>query len=100
MVIIMLVFGISVMIYVNITSGSFSLSTIKADLLLQQLAMQTEEKKSYFDETIEYEVLTVEKQVQKYEDMEDVLLLTLVALDKKQDTLAHKKQLLLVKENE
>jgi|SRR6185312_6322219 len=100
MVIIMLVFGISAMIYVNITSSGFSLQKVKADLLLKQLAIETEERKSYFDETISYEVLIIEKQVQKYEDVDDVLLLSLVAINQQQDTLAKCKQLLLVKKDE
>ena len=97
MVIIMVVFGISIMIYVNITSSTFSTQKIKTDLLLKQLAITTLEKKSYFDETIEYEIITIDKQVQKYNDTDDVLLMTLTAYNKQQDTIAQRKQLLLVR---
>jgi len=97
MVIIMVVFGISIMIYVNITSSTFSIQNIKVDLLLKQLAVTTLEKKSYFDETIQYEIITIDKQVQQYDDTDDILLMTLTAYDKQQDTIAQRKQLLLAR---
>lgn len=97
MVIIMVVFSISIMIYVNITSSTFSLQKIKTDLLLQRLSVTTLEKKTYFDETIEYEIITIDKQIQKYNDIDDILLMTLTAYNKQQDTIAQRKQLLLVR---
>jgi|GEM_PF-1289203 hypothetical protein len=107
MVIIMLVFGISTMIFVNVTSGNFSLQKRKADLLIKQALIQTKEQKAYVDETLDYDLIKIDRHVTNYPDTKDILMVSFVAYHVSEDsthaqydTLAQMNHLILVKPNE
>ena len=100
LMVIMIVFGIAMTIYVNVMNNSTSLSELKASLKLDELARETKEKKSYFDETIEDESTLIEKKVKKYNDKEGLLLLDIQAFDKTNKRLADRKEIMQDQSNE
>ncbi len=100
LMVIMIVFGIAMTIYVNVMRNSTSLSELKASLRLDELARETKEKKSYFDEKFEDESTLIEKKVTKYKDKEGLFLLDLQAFDKTNKRLAERKELLQDETNE
>lgn len=100
LMVIMIVFGIAMTIYVNVMKNSTSLSELKASLKLEELARETKEKKSYFDESFNDESTLIEKKVKKYNDREGLLLLDFQAYDKTNKRLAERKEIILDKTNE
>jgi hypothetical protein len=100
LMVIMVVFGIAMTIYVNIIRNSTSLAELKASQRLDEIARDTRDKKSYFDEKFEDEVSVIEKKVSKYQEKEGLLLLQLEVLDKNNTRLAERKEIIRDDTNE
>jgi hypothetical protein len=100
LMIIMIVFGIAMTIYVNVMRNSSSLSELKASQKLEEIARDTKEKKSYFDEKFEDEGTIIEKKVSKYQGKEELLLIDIQAFDKENKRLAERKEIIQDNTNE
>lgn len=96
MVVLAIAFSIGIMIYFNILSSSGSYRAFETTLLLKQVAAETTHNKSYIDELIELENLTIQKSVSPYNGSKKVYLLELHAVDQHQKEHGVYKQLIIV----
>ena len=95
MMIVMLVFFVAMSIYVNVLRNSISLSELSAAQQLQTLAQETIKNKSYFNETIDTETLTITKSCGNYGSYSELFLLNIEAQDKSGRIVATRKELIL-----
>lgn len=77
MVVIMLIFGISMMVYMNVLRSSSAYQLVYHHLLLRELSEETIVSKSYFDERIERQGVVVRKTVRKYGNSDKLIYLHL-----------------------
>ncbi|MDF2456906.1 MAG: hypothetical protein K0R51_2899 [Cytophagaceae bacterium] len=100
MMIVMLVFFVAMSIYVNVLRNGITLSEISAAQQLQVLAEETVKNKSYFNENLVLETLTITKNCASYNSSTELFLLDLEAKDKSGRTVATRKELILKSSNE
>jgi type II secretory pathway pseudopilin PulG len=100
MVIAVVVFGIGMMTYLNVTRASFGLREFNATLWLQEVAAETVAKRSFFNETFEKENLILHKKVSPYQRMDNLVLMELEVVDLENKRLATQRQLLFTHEDE
>ncbi|NQY11241.1 MAG: hypothetical protein HRT71_17220 [Flavobacteriales bacterium] len=93
LVVVMVVFSISIMIYQNVTGGCSSARQLTADLILSDEMINTIKGGSFIDEDIQVKDLTIVKSVEKYDRIEDLLMITLKCIDKDGKELLTKQQL-------
>ncbi len=72
MVIIILVFGMAMMIYTNVLRLSLSAKKIKAQAILQDIALKTEQTRDYTTRSIAVDDFRIEQEVQAFNN--DTLL--------------------------
>lgn len=96
MVVLAIAFSIGIMIYFNIISGSGSYRAFETNLILKQVASETIRNKSYIDESLEINDLTIHKAVSAYNGSKKVMVLELRAVDQNQKEHAVQKQLILI----
>src|SRR5688572_7097098 len=77
LVIIMIIFGIAMMIYINVLNSSTSAGVANANLLLKEISEETIVTKRYFDEQINNNELIIVKSVKKYNNLEGLIHLHL-----------------------
>jgi Tfp pilus assembly protein PilV len=93
MVLMMTIFGVSMVIYVNISGAGFSEQSWKSTLLINEVATRTLKEKSFFDEVVEKDNITIYKKITPYRQMAQVVLLEIEAINQENRKLAHRKQL-------
>jgi Tfp pilus assembly protein PilV len=81
LVIIMFVFGIAMMIYLNVLQSSYSNRLIQANLLLKAISDETIREKKYVDEYIQRNGWTVKKSIVKYQHSNCLIHLHLETMD-------------------
>ena len=96
MIIIMMCFGISLTIYLNVSASNNSMQKLKAQLLLNSLALEAKEKNNFVEEYIETESLIIEKTIRPYPQTEKLGVLTYIAKDKNEKLLAKHSELVIV----
>lgn len=94
MVVLAIAFSIGIMIYFNILTGSGSYRSFETNLILKKVAAETINNKSYIDETIEVNDLTIQKSVKAYNGSKKIMVLELHALDQNQKEHGVQKQLI------
>ncbi len=97
MVIVMLALGVFTTIYLNVLrSGDYHRKT-EAGLLLEKIAMETKQSKTFIDTEFNLEEFVIIKKIITYEGAENLSLLSLKAFDKKEKLLVERNELLLSK---
>ncbi len=96
MIIILSVFGISMMVYMNVVKTGINLSNLNASLQLNELAEKTKKEKLYVDQTIESKGFSIQKKITKYNHDENLLLLEITAKDNGDKILASRKEIILI----
>lgn len=81
MVIIMAVFGLAMMIYVNVINSSVSARHVRIGLILKKAAEDTVASKRFFDEAFEEGGFAISKSVSKYDNVETLIRLRLEIVD-------------------
>lgn len=94
------VFATGTMIYLRVSSSTYTGEMIRADLLLYEVMEETVKSKAFFDVEEERGPLIVRKTVAQYEGNPRLLVIRLVAVNKQQKVLSEKKQLVLLNETQ
>ena len=94
MVIVMLCFGISAMIYVNVMNADNQRLKLSAHLLLNETAVLTKTGKNFLDREIKGERLDIKASFTKYRESSDLTLMTLTAVDKEGKLLGTRKEII------
>jgi hypothetical protein len=100
LVIIMVVFGVSMMIYLNILRSTYTYRQLSSALLLKDIGEETISTKSYFDERIERDGIIVIKRIQKYNNQANLIHLHLETIDEGSKKLLTRDQLINTDEEE
>lgn len=98
LVIVMIVFGIAMMIYINVLGSSSSERVLNINLVLKELSEETINANRFFDERIERDGLKITKSVDKYSDVEGLVRLHFEVVDA--GKLVTRDMLLIVSEDE
>lgn len=98
MVVLLIVFTISISVYINIFRSGFNQQKITAQALLEEVASDTRLNRKYLDEDFESDNIIIEKRVNKYQQTEGLILLEIIAKNKENAILGFRKELLLVEE--
>ncbi len=96
-VIIMVCFGLSTMIYINIIRADNRSERSKAFMVTKQSAIQTNTEKRYFDEEIMSDSLRLKKRIEVYQNDPVLKILTIETFNEKGKKLSSHKQIILSK---
>ncbi len=99
MVILVAVFTIAIMIFVNVTATGFNFQKIHANNLLKNLSRQTVKEMKLYDENLEVNNILVVKKVSKYQEQKGLFVLELSAFNKDSIKLAQRRELIFQNEN-
>lgn len=94
MIIIMMCFGISLMIYLNLVQGENKRKKVNGNCFIDKLAWETKEKNNFTNEKIVTETLIIEKTVQPYLQVKNLSILTFIASDKNNQLVAKRRELI------
>ena len=97
--IIMTVISISVVVFVNVTGSSFTGEKVKSILFLNEVSLETQKNKSFFDEELTKGNILIVKKVEKYNGNKDLYLMHLSAYNGSKKLLHERKEILVI-ENE
>jgi hypothetical protein len=94
--ILMTVVVVGSIIFVNVTGSSFTGQKIKAGLIIDKYSLETQKNKAFFDEDIKEENIVIKKKVEKYNGSDNLLIISIQALDEGQKVLAEKREIVVV----
>ena len=94
MIIVMMVFVIGSMIYVNVINSDNGRQKLNAELLLQQVTVTTKRENKFLDEKIEAGNIIIQKKVVLYKNISNLHLLLLIAFDKQGKQIADHQELI------
>lgn len=97
--VIVLVFTAATIIFLNVTSSSYTGEKLRAGKALDWVLAETKRKKSFFDEDVKVGELRVEKIVVKYRNVDDLLLVELKAFNSNEKLLGERREILLYENN-
>lgn len=96
MVLIMIAFGLGLSVYFSILNSDSNRLELEASLLLNEVVEETHLRQSWFNETIQLDVFTIEKTLSPYEGMRDRLqTLSVIAYNKDGKAIASCKELII-----
>jgi len=95
MVIIVVVFGIAMMIYANVTRMSLSAQKIKAQAILQQELISTEQTKAFSNKSIDTADLHIEQSVAPFNNDTSLSVIHLTAYDLNQNKITELQKLII-----
>jgi len=95
MVIAVVCLGIGTMVFVNVLNSDKDRSSLRADLLLNRISLQLKRAKLFIDGEEKAENLIIRKTFEKYGDTDNLLQMTLQALDENNKLLFERKELIL-----
>jgi Tfp pilus assembly protein PilV len=95
MVLIIVVFGIAMMIYTNVLSSSLSVKKIKAQAVLQQTLIKTEQLKGITSQSITVDDFRVEQEVKPYNGSKLLNDIHLTAYDANQRKIAELEKVII-----
>jgi len=98
--VIVLVFTAATIIFLNVTSSSYTGEKLRAGKALDWMLVETKRKKSFFDEDLKVGELRVEKIVMKYQDANNLLLVELKAFNSNEKLLGERKEVVLFENKE
>lgn len=94
LVLLVIIFGVALLVYFNVTTSSLSFRQMKYKLELDHLAEETILARNYISAQIPDGNVTIEKSVDYYNGNEHLLLLTMIARDEQGNVLAEYKRLI------
>jgi type II secretory pathway pseudopilin PulG len=94
MVIIILVFGIAMMIYTNVTRLSLSARKVRAAAILQGLLLQANNRKDNRDRSIRVEEFRIEQKVTRFQHEPGLSEIELTAFGENQEQVAQLQQII------
>jgi hypothetical protein len=95
MIIIVVVFGIAMMIFTNVTRFTISAKQIRAKAALQDLLVKEEQSKAIASQSITVGDFTVEEAVTAYNNQDNLILVQLTAFDQNRQQVAVLQKVLL-----
>lgn len=95
LVILAIVFSLSLMIFINVTSTVSTKRKIRANQYMQQIADETLVNQSYIDDQYQFENFRIEKTIKNYKKQSGLALLHLKAVTPENKTIVSWKQLVL-----
>jgi Tfp pilus assembly protein PilV len=95
MVILVVCLGIGTMIYTNVLSSDRERKQLHAALLATQEAVATKSGKNYFDAEWQVDDLMIKKTVEKYNETENLFLLSITVLDRDKKIISVRRELIL-----
>ena len=95
MVIIVVVFGIAMIIYANVTRMSLSSQKIKAQAILQKELISTEQTKTFSNKSIDTADLRIEQEVVPFNNDTLLSVIHLTAYDLNQNEVTELKKLII-----
>ncbi|HEY8402745.1 MAG TPA: hypothetical protein VIK89_15860 [Cytophagaceae bacterium] len=96
MVLIMVVFGIGLMSYMNIMKSSYNFQKLRASQETERIATATKKEKTFVDQAYETETVSYYKSIKKYEGQSNLILLEVEAVDRSNQQLALRRELILL----
>jgi Tfp pilus assembly protein PilV len=97
LVILVLAFGFSLMIYLNVTRSGQTLQKTRYSLLLKEYAENSKVGQQYVDEALEEEGYLLEREVTPYQGNPDLLLLTFTVSNREsKKVLVHQQEIVYV----
>jgi Tfp pilus assembly protein PilV len=100
LVLAMIVFGISMMLFANVVRSGVSLQQLHGTLLLNDLYIRTRENKSFYDEEIKEGDNIIHKKVSKFKNMPQLVLLELEIVNPEDKKLSSRKDIILIETDE
>ena len=97
MIIIMISFGIAMAIYMNVSLSDHLVQKLKAELLLNETAIETKAANSFIDEKTGSDKISINKTVTSYNGIPELHLLMLEAFDVNGKKISERKELVIVK---
>lgn len=97
--IIMTVISISTVVFVNVTGSSYTAEKLRSILLINEVSLETQKSKAFFDEDFTKEGLLVSKKADKYNGSSELLLIHFAVYNESKKLLSERKEIVLV-ENE
>jgi hypothetical protein len=94
MVIMILVFGIAMMIYINVTRLSLSVRKVRAQAILQDLLYQAAKDRHRDDRVIQVDEFQVEQKVSPFRDLPGLIRIELTAFGENRLQLAQIQQII------
>lgn len=99
LIITMLVFGLCLLIFINVTKTSDISRRTKAFFILKEYRNKTKSNKDYLDNTFFVDGFRIEKKLMNYHETKDLYQLSLIAFDRTDKKLAEINELLFLDEN-
>lgn len=97
MVLLLLCFVISMMIYENVLDSENNRLKLSALLLMNNEAILTKKEKNYLDEEITFNDMKFKKTIYKYQNSEKLYVLTLTAYDKNHHKIIERNELIIMR---
>jgi hypothetical protein len=97
--IIMTVISISTMVFLNVTGSSYTGEKLNSSLILNEVSIETQNQKTFFDEEISIDNIIIKKKVDEYDGQNNLIMLQLSAYNQNEKLLSERKEILLI-ENE
>jgi|CXWL01.1.fsa_nt_gi hypothetical protein len=93
MVIVMLCFGISTTVYINVISSGNQIQKLKSELILKKVAMETKKEHLFLDEEITLDEITVRKKITPYNGLKNLSQINLQAYNSNEKLLSEYNEL-------
>ncbi len=95
-IVVMICFWLSTMIYVNITRSDARMDRLKSFSEVRQQAVETHRQKCYFDEETTVDSLYIKKVIEPYQNDPNLKILSIEAQNSKKKKIAVYKQIIIV----
>ncbi|WP_121810188.1 hypothetical protein [Mucilaginibacter kameinonensis] len=98
MIIIIVVFGIAMMIFTNVSRSSLSVQKLSAQAILQETLLAAEQTGGQTDEKISIEDLTITQEIKPLENQPGLSVVTLTAFNPNHEQIAQLKKVIVAYE--
>ena len=95
MVIIMLVFSVAMMIFINVVKTDRIIERTDVFFKMNEILYESRSNKEYINYTFEFENFVIEKTISRYRNSKKLKKLTVKAYDKNDKLLAEKSELII-----
>ena len=95
--IILVIFGMTIIILTQTGQTSFSVKKIKAQFLIDQFAAETEQEKSFFNDSKDEDLFTMQKEVIENEIYKNIVIIKFSVLDRNNKNIYYQNRIFRVK---
>ena len=96
MVLLMMCFGISLKIYLDVSMSGDHQKTLKAENLLKKIAIETVQEDRIKNEILLIENLRIEKKISSYHEIDKLQVLCITAFDEHGKIMAFRRELIMI----